>query len=150
MNSFDIAALILTASSAARGYRTGLASEFYRLFRLVVALVTGSSLYRILADSVGNLAGQSETWMSPVLFVGLTVVVWKFLKRLRRWMEAMITARVPARHQAIGGAVAAGAKTMVFIAGVIGAFSLASWLPGHDLVVNESTFAHWLRPLLSR
>ena len=149
MNSFDIAALLMTAASAARGFRAGLASEFYRLARLVIALVTGSSLYRVLADTIGSVADRAESWLSPVLFVGLTMLVWTGLKRLRRWTEAAITTRVPARHQAVGGALAAGAKTLVLLAGVIGAFSLASWLPGHDLIATESTFARWLHPLLS-
>ena len=149
MNQFDMAALLLMVSAALRGYRNGLAIEGYRLFRMLVALLAGSSIYGLLNSAMSGMLDHSSSWLDPVIFVGSIVVIWKLLKQLRRWMEALIAARIPQRFQSIGGSLAAGAKAAVLIGGIITMFNLADWLPGHNVVARDSKAAHLMSPFLS-
>lgn len=131
-------ALALTGASAARGWRNGLSAEFYRLFRLGVSLVAGTSLYGLLSDAATDLLNIRSGLADPALFLGTTFGVWSLLRRARRWMEALILAKVPSRWQNIGGAVAAALKTAALVGGTVTLFNLADWLPGHDAIANES------------
>lgn len=150
MNGFDIAALVAVIVSARRGFANGLAAEFYRLFRMAVALFAGTSLYGVLSHAVTGILGVTSGFADPALFAGSAIVVWRLLHRLRRAMEAWLLAAVPRKAQAIGGALAAALKCALLIGGVVTLFNLASWLPGHDAVASDSAVSALMRPFLSR
>ena len=138
MNGFDYVVIALLVLAAKRGFRNGLASEFYRLFRIAVAMAAGTSLYRMFSDAVSGLLNIESGLSDPVLFGGATVLVWQLLTRVRRWMEALIVAKTPARAQSVGGAVAAFLKTAIFIVAVVTTVSLSSWIPGHVWIAEHS------------
>jgi len=138
MNEFDYAALAVLGSAIMRGYKRGLSVEFYRLFRMTVALLAGTSLYGMLSDGLSGVLNVKSGIADPAMFLGSTVVVWSLLRRLRSWMEAWILARFPQKYQATGGAVAAGMKAAILLGGVVTLFNLADWLPGHAFISRDS------------
>jgi hypothetical protein len=148
MNLFDIVSVLGVGSAAARGWRRGLAVEGYRLFRMVVALVAGTSLYGGLSDLLGRVAGIQSSWADPAMFLGVSFGAWSLLRRLRAWSEARLAAALPARTLALGGAVAAGIKALAVVGGAVTVFSLSSWLPGHETVGVDSWMARLLGPWL--
>jgi hypothetical protein len=148
MNAFDLVTLAMTAGSAARGYRNGLSREVFRLFRMAVALVTGSGIYRWSADAVATLSDQVSAWAGPAVFVGASVLVWRLLSRFRQWSEAHLAARLSGPAQAWGGAVAAAVKTLALLGGAVGLFHLADGLPGHEAIGRDSLLARLLTPWL--
>lgn len=149
MNGFDYAALAVLGSAIMRGYKRGLAVEFYRLFRMLVALLAGTGLYGILSDLLTSMLNVKSGIADPVMFLGSSLAVWSLLRRLRVWMEAMILAKLPKNYQAIGGAVAAGLKSALLLGGVVTLFSLADWLPGHESIAQDSItsqIVHFILP----
>lgn len=148
MNGFDIVTLLALGSSSWRGYRRGLASECYRLFRMLVALLAGSGVYSLLSDAVTGLLGAGSAWSDPALFVGSSVAAWSLLKRLRQGMESAVAKWTPPGVQKLGGAVAAAAKTALVAGGLVATFDLADWLPGHDAVARDSRVSQVVRPFL--
>jgi len=148
VNGFDWIALISLITSGLRGYRNGLAGEFYRLFRMAVALLAGTGIYQVFGDLFSRIVPGDAGWTDPVLFIGTVVVVWKILHRLRDGMESLIRSKMPRHSQAIGGAVAATLKTAIIIGGIITVFHMASWLPGHETVAQSSFASRVLKPFL--
>jgi hypothetical protein len=149
MNGFDITAICFLVLSILRGYRNGLAGEFYRLFRLAVALLAGTSLYGALSGFVTRILSVDSGWADPAMFVGTTVVAWRVLNRARGFVERLITSKMPHSYQAVGGAVAAAIKSAIAIAGIVTVFHLATWLPGHDAVSVNSVTSRILLPFIS-
>ncbi|HMP90859.1 MAG TPA: CvpA family protein [Kiritimatiellia bacterium] len=148
MNGFDYIALAALVSAALRGYRQGLAAEFYRLLRLSVALLAGTSLYSMVGDLITNVLNIKASLADPAMFVGISVTVWSLLRRFRLWLEAWLRARVTGKYQAMGGALAAGLKALLLTGGLVTLFSMASWMPGHETVAQDSMFARLLAPFI--
>ena len=148
MNGFDYIALVALISAGLRGYRQGLAMEFYRLLRMSVALLAGTSLYSLLSGLVTSVLSVKSGVADPVMFAGTTIFVWSMLRKLRVWMEAWLKSKVTGRYQSIGGAVAACLKTLILTGGLVALFNMASWMPGHDAVAQDSMVAKILQPFL--
>jgi len=148
MNGFDYIALAALVAAALRGYRQGLAVEFYRLFRMGVALIAGTSLYSIFSGMLTSVLNIKSGFADPAMFLGSSVLVWNLLKRLRLWMETWLRAKVTGKYQAVGGAVAAGLKTLIFIGAFTALFGMASWMPGHNAVARDSVTSKILQPFL--
>ncbi len=138
MNGFDIVTFVLIGLAARRGFKNGLASEFYRLLRVLIALFAGTSLYRIFSDSVSGLLNINSGYSDPILFVVAMVITWKLLRRIRRWIESVVLAITPQKVQAIGGALAAGCKTCMLIFALVATVSLSTWLPGRAWIAEDS------------
>lgn len=149
MNSFDYLAIAWLIAAALNGYRQGLAKELYRLVRIAVALIAGSSLYGLISGWATQISGAASTWLGPVIFAGGTVGVWLLLRSLRKWIEAWLLLRTPKKLQAAGGAVVALAKTVLLLGGVIATFHLATWIPGHALVAERSIASKIAGPFLA-
>lgn len=149
MNSFDYLAIALLIAAALNGYRQGLAKELFRLLRIMIALLAGSSLYGLISGWVTQVSGTASAWMNPVIFVAGTVGIWLLLRSLRKWLEAWLLLHTPKKIQSMGGAIAAIAKTTILLGGVIATFHLATWIPGHALVAERSLASKITRPFLS-
>lgn len=148
MNGFDIVVIVLVVLAAKRGFKNGLASEFYRLFRIAVAIFAGTSLYKIFSGTISSVLHIDSGYSDPVLFVAASILVWKLIARLRKWIEALLLTKVPRRIQAVGGAVAAALKTGVFIVAIITTVSLSTWMPGHDWITKESFMGRTVQSFL--
>jgi len=148
MNGFDYIALAALVMAALRGRRNGLALEFYRLFRMAVALLAGTSLYGMLSHALSSVMNITSGYADPLMFVTSSVVTWKLLRRIRSWMEIWIKAKVPGHWQAAGGSIAAATKTAVLIAGLVTMFDLADWLPGHESISQDSITSQIVRFIL--
>ena len=138
MNGFDLIVLVLIGLAAKCGFKRGLAAEFYRLFRIVVALFAGTGLYRLFSGAISDLLNIDSGYADPILFVLSVFGTWALLRRMRRWMEASILAIVPKKAQATGGAIAAACKTGVMLVAIITTVSLSTWLPGRDWIAEDS------------
>ena len=145
MNSFDCIAVASLIAAALRGYRQGLAKEIFRLLRLAVALIAGTSLYELASSWFAHVSA----WMGPVVFVGGAGGVWLLLRSLRKLSEAWLILHVPQKFQSMGGAVAAIAKTAILLGGVIATFHLATWIPGHAVVAERSIASRFAGPFLA-
>ncbi|HMO50181.1 MAG TPA: CvpA family protein [Kiritimatiellia bacterium] len=149
MNAFDYVALACLISAGLNGYRQGFSREFYRLARMGAALFAGSRFYEVAGGAVTNLTNAATSVVDPVFFIGITVAVWILLRSLRRWIEAGLQRAVPQKWQAGGGALAAVIKTALITGGVVAVFNLATWIPGHRLVAEESLTAAITKPFMT-
>lgn len=82
-------------------------------------------------------------------FVGGAGGVWLLLRSLRKWTEAWLILHTPKSFQSVGGALAAIAKTIILLVGVITTFHLATWIPGHALVAEKSIASKIAGPILA-
>ncbi|HMP72591.1 MAG TPA: CvpA family protein [Kiritimatiellia bacterium] len=149
MNAFDYLALAFIVSAILRGFKQGLSKEFYRLIRLGIALLAGTSLYASMSDAMGRVSGAASGITDPLTFVGITGGIWMILRTLRSWIEGVVAKSAPAKVQKSGGAAAAGIKAVILVGGVIAVFNLASWIPGHRLVAEDSLSSKLARPFLA-
>jgi uncharacterized membrane protein required for colicin V production len=149
MNAFDIVALASLVSAALNGYRQGLSREFYRLLRMAVALLTSTSLYSSASGVLTRWSDTAQSVADPVFFIGIAAAVWMLLRSLRKWIEVWIQKAAPKTWQATGGAIASAAKAAILLGGIVAAFNLATWIPGHTLIAKESVTSKVVRPFLS-
>lgn len=149
MNAFDYIALAALLAAALRGYRQGLAKEFYRLLRWSIALLAGTGLFGLVSGWITRAAGIAAGWTEPLAFVGITGGIWVLLRSLRKGLEAWLLLHTPRKIQAVGGAVTSVAKTAILLGGLIAIFHLATWLPGHSLVAEKSLVAKIAQPFLA-
>lgn len=146
MNIVDLVSGAYVAYGAARGRKRGLADEAYRLLRIGISFAAGCGLYGLVSDLLRQVLSLGADVSGPVGFVAIVAGAWSLLRFARKRLTAWIAVRF-ASHASLGGAIAGGLRTAVWVLSLVSAFHLAGSAPGHDKVSEQSLvgrFASWV------
>jgi hypothetical protein len=137
VNVVDLISAAYVAFGAVRGRKRGLADEAYRLLRVGISFAAGCGLYGLMSDLLKNVLSLGADVSGPVGFVATMAGAWALLRMAKRRLTAWIAARF-ASHAAIGGAVAGGIRSLVWVLALVSAFHLAGSAPGRQQVSEQS------------
>jgi uncharacterized membrane protein required for colicin V production len=114
-NALDIIALIVVALGTFQGFRRGLSGELAGLVSVVVAFLTGISLYGSfgtwLADNtrLNEDPAQAVAFVSTVLIAGIVLVLLRLVLRLV--MKVVVEKKV----DKVGGCIAGFVRSLVLV-----------------------------------
>lgn len=137
MNIIDLISAAYVAFGAIRGRKRGMADEAYRLLRIGVSFLAGCGLYGLVSDLLKQVLAMGGDVSGPVGFVAIMAGAWSLLRFARKRLTAWIALRF-ASHASLGGAIAGGLRTAVWVLSLVSAFHLAGSAPGHEQVAEQS------------
>lgn len=137
MSIVDLISAAYVAYGAARGKKRGLADEAYRLLRVGVSFAAGCGLYGLVSDLLKQVLSMGSDVSGPVGFAATMGGAWALLRFAKQKLTAWITARF-APHAALGGAVAGGIRSMVWVLALVSMFHLAGSAPGREQISEQS------------
>lgn len=142
----DAVSAAYVACGVYRGRKRGLSDEAYRLLRLGGAFASGCGLHGLVSGGLDRILSLGGGVSGPVAFVGTMAGSWWALRLVKRRFLEWAAARFEP-YIRIGGAVAGGLRAAILALSLLGAFSLATHAPGHDVVQQGSwmgRFAAWI------
>lgn len=148
MTMLDGVALLVAAASAVRGARNGIGLEGYRLFRLLVSVLTGFGLFTLINQVLARLLGSLLDGAEGVGFAAGIGLAFYVLRKLKGAVIGFLEKRVAPRWNRCGGATAAFVRAATAIVAILTCLHITPWIPGGTKAVDRSVIGRIVTRLI--